>query len=300
MRSLNWTKDEDSILAVINHLYNDPYGLVIQKALENHRLFPFQSSITAPSVPSSSFTGLEQRKSQFGGQCDSFPIPYLSQNQAPFPLRTTKQVIDRVLWQERTQNEIFKREAIESQSRFAPYLLEFSQWKTRDSNKRVHKEKMEFEDEVKKEKVHRSSDQKGGFWSWVEKKEALMMDTISLSIDRDDSVGIKDERNCERKGLEDRKPSLEVDDKEISSAINERIKEDKDTSYDREGIFFGKKMFFSNGARQTWWEALAPPTSSSSSSRVHTKHIPSIAASDTNLESSLGLDQNPSQVTLII
>jgi hypothetical protein len=130
MTNLRWTEAEDSIIAVVNYLYKDPYGLIVQKALANHRLFPFQSSMIAPSGQSFSQEKWRSDNSVVPNGVNNYPSSL-------FPMRTLKQVLDRVLWQQRgPQDTLFEEEAIIKQPRFAEYLTEFTEWRT---NSRLRK-----------------------------------------------------------------------------------------------------------------------------------------------------------------
>lgn len=130
MTNLRWTEAEDSIIAVVNYLYKDPYGLIGQKALENHRPFPFQSSIIAPSGQSSS-----QDKWRSDNSVSS--KGFIDNSASTGPLRTLKQVLDRVLWQQKNpQDSLFEEEAIMTQPRFAVYLTESTEWRTNSKNRK--------------------------------------------------------------------------------------------------------------------------------------------------------------------
>jgi hypothetical protein len=130
MTNLRWTEAEDSIIAVVNYLYKDPYGLIVQKALANHRPFPFQSSVIAPTGQSFSQEKLRSDNSLSSNGVNNGPSSL-------FPMRTLKQVLDRVLWQQRNpQDTLFEAEAIIKQPRFAEYLTEFTEWRTNSGHRK--------------------------------------------------------------------------------------------------------------------------------------------------------------------
>lgn len=205
MRSLRWTEAEDSIIAVVNYLYKDPYGLVMQKALENHRPFPFQSSIIAPSGLSSS---QERSKVENLGSSDSNPAPF------SFPIRTVKQILDRVLWQQRNpQDSTFGKEEITTHPRFTEHLKEFSDWKTNDRNRRVP----------------------------------------NRGAEKDSILSVKQEKNqttdIDKNKDENSIMHIEVEGAAIKLGLN--VEEERGSSSCH---WDGKnEIFFSSGAKRSWW-----------------------------------------------
>ena len=243
MKNLGWTKTEDTIIAAMNHLFTDPYGLVTQKALESYRPFPFQSAVTAPSIPNRPQSqGQGQGKGQMtlNAHGQLVPAPPIPQPYT-FPIRTPKQVLDRVTWQQKSpQDEIFSEEEITSNPRFGPYLVEFASWKSGSNHRKRPRE-------IEKEKSRRTD--LLGLWVGIEKdSEYRCRDTV-LSGSTVMDIGGDLSADC----------SAEEDEVEA-----EARHEDKDDEVYWDGR---NKMYFSSGAKSAWWglSYRNPPSSGSRS-----------------------------------
>lgn len=246
MKSLGWTKAEDSIIAVVNHLYTDPYGLVTQKALESYRPFPFQSSVTAPSIPN---RPQGQGKGQMVLNAHGQPVPAPPTAQPyTFPIRTPKQVLDRVTWQQKSpQDETFGGDEVTFNRRFAPYLVEFGSWKSGDMCKK------ESGQEEAKERVTTCKADLLGFWAEKEKQPSChsrgaLLYSNGLSCSGGDIL-------ADSSGDEDTETEMEV-------KLEEEEKE-KIAHWD------GKNgMYFSTGAKSAWWGLHSQTSPSSGSSPI--------------------------------
>ena len=226
MKAFGWTREEDSIIAVVNYLYKDPFGVVIQKALDGYRPFPFQSSVCAPSAPMRQH-GLG--KGMYGMQASQMPS-------YPHPLRSTKNILDRVNWQQKApQDELFTSAAIESHPRFALYLRQFDQ---------SRQEKIK--EESTRMKVVEEREEKNGYWSWAE-REKVHKHLVCKEIvkNEDQSCVIKKEGSDKNEVIS-------------SSVIFERrgIRDDMDHQQHHPWTFF------SSGAKKAWtaYQASALPS----------------------------------------
>lgn len=216
MKSFGWTREEDSIIAVMNYLYKDPFGVVIQKALDGYRPFPFQSSVCAPSAPMRQ-QGLG--KALYGLQASQMPS-------YPHPLRSTKNILDRVMWQQKApQDEIFTPSAIEANPRFAFHLREFDQ---------LRKEKIKQESSCTRMKVVEEREEKNGCWSWAEREKVHIHLVCKEIVKNEDHSCVIKKEGSDR-------------DEAISSSAYER----SDTR-DRDGDNGMAWTFFSSGAKSAW------------------------------------------------
>ena len=216
------------MIAVVTHLFKDPYGLIAQKALEKYRPFPFQSTITAPSLPN---RPSGQGKAQMGGL---YGVQSTQNQSYPFPVRTSKNVLDRMSWQLKPpQDEIFSAQEVRTNARFAPYLKEFSLMKGTD-----------FGAESGTPMILESKKESGnGVWSWAE-RESVHSHIIHKRIKKEGAtLSLVD--------LENHHVPVS-----LSSSSGTSMREDD-----------GKNgMFFSSGAKKVWWtsrpSSAAPVTAS--------------------------------------
>jgi hypothetical protein len=252
MKSLGWTREEDSVIAVVTHLFKDPYGLIAQKALEKYRPFPFQSTITAPSLPN---RPSGQGKGQMGGLYGVQSTQALSY---PFPVRSAKHVLDRMAWQLKPpQDEIFSAQEVCSNPRFAPYLKEFSLMKGADLGAESG---TSMAVEGKKEAGN-------GVWSWAE-RESVHSHIIHKRIKKEgNTLSLVDLENQNHLVPVSRVPSS-------GAALRE---EDG-----RNG------MFFSSGAKKAWW--ISRPSSSSAAPTTGSRGLPSPTSSSSAAATTSDLD----------
>ena len=234
IKSYGWTKNEDSIIAVVNHLYTDLYGLITQKALESYRPFPFQSTITAPSIPNRPQShGHGKGQMTLGAHGQPIPAPPTSQPYT-FPIRTPKQVLDRLMWQQKSpQDEIYGAEEVTTNPRFAPYLLEFNQWKSGKNYRKVPP-------------VDLGSDSRcDSVWTWMKRDNEPThriyrnMKTEVNSVIAPDSM-----------------LTLQAGTSGVGLIVDEKEKEL--SHWDGRN-----KLYFSTGAKNAWWGKSSTSSSSS-------------------------------------
>lgn len=259
MRSLGWTKEEDSVIAVVNYLYKDPYGLLIQKALEAYRPFPFQSTITAPSLPN---RPLNPHQNQGKGVTYGAVLP--QPQSCSFPSRTTKHILDRVAWQQKPpQDEIFSPEEITSNVRFALFLKEFRHTligsdKKENGIKDIRNEKeMNKKNENEKEVIN----SKKGFWTWDE-REKVRTHLMYKKKNENNNLSII---NFEDTALfKERSSSANVNSSATAIDTCQKSQEImKENSWDGRN-----KIFFSSGAKKAWWSTQSQPTHQPSASSL--------------------------------
>ena len=280
VRSLGWTKEEDSVIAVVNYLYKDPYGIMIQKALEAYRPFPFQSTITAPSLPNR-----PQNQHQNQGKGITYGVQPVQSQSFSFPSRTTKHILDRVAWQQKApQDEIFSIEEITSNIRFSFFLKEFRH--TFVGNEKIENViKNEIKHEIKNENTHENKnknknekegviDNKKGFWTWDEREKVrthLMYKKKNENDNNLSTINYTDTKYFKEHSATANTTSTS------SSTINDVCKYNQDII--KEDNWDGKnKIFFSSGAKRAWWSTQPQPTHQNqpSSSSSNLLQLPSV------------------------
>ena len=216
MKAFGWTREEDSIIAVVNYLYKDPFGVVIQKALDGYRPFSFQSSVCAPSAPMRQH-GLG--KGLYGMQASQMPS-------YPHPLRSTKNILDRVNWQQKApQDELFTPAAIEANPRFALHLREFDQ---------SRKEKVKLESTQMK--VVEEREEKNGYWSWAEREKVHKHLVCKEIVKNEDHSCVIKKEGSDKNDV-------------ISSSVTYERSDGRDHSVHQQ---HHQWMFFSSGAKRAW------------------------------------------------
>ena len=252
VRSLGWTKEEDSVIAVVNYLYKDPYGIMIQKALETYRPFPFQSTITAPSLPN---RPQNQNQHQNQGKGITYGVQPVQSQSFSFPSRSTKHILDRVAWQQKApQDEIFSVEEITSNIRFSFFLKEFRQIFV--GNEKIENViKNEIKHEIKNENKHENEKEKEvinnkkGFWTWDEREKVrthLIYKKKNENNNNLSTINYKDTTFFKEHSAIANTTSTST------STTNDVCKYNQDMI--TEDNWDGKnKIFFSSGAKRAWW-----------------------------------------------
>lgn len=266
IRSLGWTKDEDSVIAVVNYLYKDPYGLMIQKALEAYRPFSFQSTISAPSLPNRPLN-LHQNQ----GKGVTYGVQPTQAQSCSFPSRSTKHILDRVAWQQKPpQDEIFSPDEITSNTRFALFLKEFRHGIVGLDNKKesgIKEIKNEYknENDVKNENENDFKNNKKMFWTWAEREKVRTHLLYKKKNEHNNLSIIKYEDTTSFK------------EHSLSAYVNSSSSGGDALQYKqeimKEDCWDGRnKIFFSSGAKRTWW-------STQSQSQPSLQHQPSVSLS---------------------
>ena len=245
----------------MNYLYKDPYGIMIQKALEAYRPFPFQSTITAPSLPNR-----PQNQHQNQGKGITYGVQPVQSQSFSFPSRTTKHILDRVAWQQKApQDEIFSTEEISSNIRFSFFLKEFRH--TFVGNEKIENViKNEIKNEIKHEITHENKHEnknenekevinnKKGFWTWDERDKVrthLMYKKKNENNNNLSTINYEDTTFFKEHSATANTTS--------SSTSNDVCKYNQDII--KEENWDGKnKIFFSSGAKRAWWSTQSQPT----------------------------------------
>jgi hypothetical protein len=273
IRSLGWTKDEDSVIAVVNYLYKDPYGLMIQKALEAYRPFSFQSTISAPSLPNRPLN-LHQNQNQ--GKGVTYGVQPTQAQFSSFPSRSTKHILDRVAWQQKPpQDEIFSADEITSNVRFALFLKEFRHGIVGlDIKENGMKEiKYEYKNEFKNENENDVKNNKKMFWTWAEREKVR---THLLYKKKNEHNNLSIIRYEDTTSFKERCSSAYVNSSSSGSdALQNKQEIMKEECWDGRN-----KIFFSSGAKRTWW-------STQSQSQPSLQHQPSVSLSSPQPSSAL-------------